>query len=196
MKNIFLTIIVMVIAIVQVFAQDSEEDLRTMGSEIFWQNLKAHCGNSYEGELASATPNDTFAGKKLVMHVRSCDEENIIRIPFFVGEDRSRTWVLTKLENGTIELKHDHRHEDGSPDKITMYGGTSTNTGSGKIQFFPADQETTDLIGYAATNIWWITLDENSFSYNLRRVINDSHFSVKFDLTQEVETPEAPWGAE
>lgn len=168
----------------------------TTGSDEFWNNLKAHCGKSYEGELASASPNDTFTGKKLVMHVRSCDEENVIRIPFYVGDDRSRTWVLTKLENGTIELKHDHRHEDGSPDKITMYGGISPNTGTDKLQYFPADQETTNLIGYAATNIWWITLDESSFSYNLRRVVNDNHFSVKFDLTREVETPDAPWGAE
>jgi hypothetical protein len=166
------------------------------GSQAFWENLKAHCGKSYEGELASATPNDTFTGKKLVMHVRSCEEENVIRIPFFVGDDRSRTWVLTKLDNGTIQLKHDHRHEDGSPDKITMYGGTSPNTGSEKLQFFPADQETTDLIGYAATNVWWITLDDTTFSYNLRRVVNDNHFAVKFDLTKEVETPAVPWGSE
>jgi hypothetical protein len=166
------------------------------GSQTFWENLKAHCGKSYEGELASATPNDTFTGKKLVMHVRSCEEENVIRIPFFVGDDRSRTWVLTKLDNGTIQLKHDHRHEDGSPDKITMYGGTSPNTGSEKLQFFPADQETTDLIGYAATNVWWITLDDTTFSYNLRRVVNDNHFAVKFDLTKEVKTPAAPWGSE
>ncbi|KEO73644.1 hypothetical protein [Anditalea andensis] len=166
------------------------------GSDQFWEQLKTHCGKSYEGALTSATPNDTFTGKKLVMHVRSCDEENVIRIPFFVGDDRSRTWVLTKRDNGTIELKHDHRHEDGSPDKVTMYGGTSPNTGSAKLQYFPADQETTDLIDYAATNVWWITLDENSFSYNLRRVVNDNHFSVKFDLTEEVDTPAAPWGAE
>jgi len=187
-------VIVFVLFGLQAFGQQKE--ITESGSDLFWENLKSHCGKSYEGELASATPNDTFTDKKLVMHVRSCEEEDVIRIPFYVGEDRSRTWVLTKLDNGSIELKHDHRHEDGSPDMITMYGGTSPNTGSEKLQFFPADQETTDLIGYAATNVWWITLDEKSFSYNLRRVVNDSHFSVKFDLTEEVDTPAAPWGAE
>jgi len=179
----------------QALAQQQQETAKS-GADRFWENLKTHCGKSYEGELASAAPNDTFTGKKLVMHVRSCEEENVIRIPFYVGEDRSRTWVLTKMDNGTIELKHDHRHEDGSSDKITMYGGTSPNTGSEKLQFFPADQETTDLIGYAATNVWWITLDDSVFSYNLRRVVNDTHFSVKFDLLNEVATPAAPWGAE
>src|SRR5690606_6495237 len=95
------------------------------GSLKFWENLKSHCGKAYEGELL--TPgNEDFAGKKLVMHVRSC-QDNTILIPFFVGEDRSRTWVLT-LQDDLITLKHDHRHEDGSEDDITQYGGTSTNT--------------------------------------------------------------------
>ncbi|MBS9523476.1 hypothetical protein KI659_05520 [Litoribacter alkaliphilus] len=193
MKKLILAILMM--ATVQVFAQDNQQEPRTPGSEIFWENLKAHCGKAYEGELASEATNDTFAGKKLVMHVRECGD-NVIKVPFFVGDDRSRTWVFTKMEDGTIELKHDHRHEDGSPDRVTMYGGTSTSTGNGKMQFFPADQETTDLIPYASSNVWWVTLDEENFSYNLRRVERDSHFSVKFDLTTEVETPDAPWGHE
>ena len=165
------------------------------GSVQFWNTLKKHCGKSYEGEIvAGATPGDAFTGKKLVMHVRAC-EENTIRIPFFVGEDRSRTWVLT-LENSLILLKHDHRLEDGLEDEITQYGGRTPNTGLPNIQFFPADQETADLISYASNNVWWITVDENSFTYNLRRIGSDRFFSVKFDLTKEVETPPAPWGTE
>ena len=82
------------------------------GATQFWNQLKTHCGQSFEGQItAGATPNDPFSGKKLVMHVRSC-ENNRIRIPFFVGEDKSRTWVLT-FEDNKIQLKHDHRHEIG-----------------------------------------------------------------------------------
>ncbi len=165
------------------------------GSVQFWNTLKKHCGKAYEGEIiAGATPGDDFSGKRLVMHVRVC-EENTIRIPFYVGEDKSRTWVLT-LENNLILLKHDHRLEDGSEDKITQYGGRTPNIGLANIQFFPADQETANLIPYASNNVWWITIDENSFTYNLRRIGSDRFFSVKFDLTREVETPPAPWGSE
>jgi hypothetical protein len=110
------------------------------GAAQFWENLKKHCGKSYEGSLTNAPANDDFAGKKLVMHVRSCND-NTIRIPFFVGEDKSRTWVLT-FENDRIQLKHDHRHEDGSEDKITQYGGKTTNSGLPHLQMFPADQQT------------------------------------------------------
>jgi hypothetical protein len=162
------------------------------GAEQFWATLKKHCGHAYEGQLSEGPGNDAFAGKKLVMHIRACDD-NTIRIPFFVGDDKSRTWVLT-LEDQRITLKHDHRHEDGSEDKVTQYGGTASNAGLPTIQVFPADVQTTSIIPAAATNVWWITIDETSFSYNLRRIGSDRLFTVKFDLTREVDKPVAPWG--
>lgn len=160
-------------------------------SEKFWETLSAHCGKAYEGKLVTPESDPRFAGK-LVMHVRSC-EDGTLRIPFFVGDDRSRTWVLTS-ENDLIQLKHDHRHADGSEDEVTQYGGMATNTGSASTQFFPADQFTADMLPAAVGNVWWITVDETSFTYNLRRLGADTHFSVRFDFTKPVETPAAPWG--
>ena len=170
------------------FAQ--EQDPATQ----FWNNLLEHCGKTYEGQVVEAPENDDFRGKKLLMHVRAC-EDNVIKIPFFVGEDRSRTWVLTKT-NGQIELKHDHRHEDGSEDEVTMYGGTASNHGLAELQVFPADQETADLLPLAASNIWWITLDGTTFTYNLRRLGTNRYFSIAFDLKRPAATPAAPWGWE
>ena len=81
----------------------------TLGADHFWQKLKEHCGKTYEGTVTSgATANDGFSGKRLVMHVLSCSEDQLL-IPFNVGENRSRTWILTKVKD-RIELKHDHRH--------------------------------------------------------------------------------------
>lgn len=183
----------LIFSLLFVFAFQLSFAQKESGAQQFWNTLKQHCGKTFEGTItAGATPNDSFVGKKLVMHVRSC-EENRIRIPFFVGDDKSRTWVLT-FDNDQIQLKHDHRHEDGSEDKITQYGGKSPNSGLPNIQFFPADQFTADLIGYASTNVWWITLDEKSFSYNLRRIGSDRVFTVTFDLLKPIATPEAPWG--
>lgn len=167
------------------FSQEQSE------AEKFWGTLSIHLGKAYEGVLVSPESAPGFEGK-LVMHVRS-SKDDVMRIPFFVGDDRSRTWVLTK-NKGVIKLKHDHRHEDGSEDEVTQYGGLASNTGFANMQVFPADQETTELIPYAAGNVWWITIDENSFTYNLRRLGSDTLFSVKFDLTTPVDIPEAPWG--
>lgn len=161
-------------------------------SEVFWKNLEKHCGKSYEGKLAEHIKRDDFAGKKLTMHVKSCTSDEI-KIPFNVGDNYSRTWILTK-KDGIITLKHDHRHENGTSEKITFYGGTNTNHGFKDFQMFPADQETASLIDYASTNIWWITLDEKTFSYNLQKAGSKTPFNVYFDLTKEIATPNAPWG--
>lgn len=158
----------------------------------FWNKLQSLCGKAFEGTLELPENDADFGGKKLVMHVRSCDD-NVIRIPFFVGDDKSRTWVLT-FEEDRIQLKHDHRHEDGSEDAVNMYGGKTTNSGQATIQSFPADQHTKTIIPAASTNIWWITLDDNQFTYNLRRLGTERVFRVSFDLTKTIETPEAPWG--
>lgn len=162
--------------------------------DAFWNSITKLCGKAFEGEVAAAPADDTtFKGKKLVMHVRAC-EKNRIRIPFFVGDDRSRTWVLTRKKD-RILLKHDHRHEDGKPDKVTMYGGWTTNLGAAERQVFAADQETVNILPAAAGNIWWMeNFEGKTFTYNLRRVGTERYFSVKFDLTKEIPAPPAPWG--
>jgi len=50
------------------------------------------------------------------------------------------------------------------------------------------------MIPAAAASVWWITIDETSFTYNLRRVGFDRLFTVKFDLTRTEVNPSAPWG--
>jgi hypothetical protein len=161
-------------------------------AEEFWNNLQSHCGKAYEGILELPREDEAFGGKKLVMHVRYCSD-TVIKIPFYVGEDRSRTWILT-YKNNRISLQHDHRHQDGTEDEINFYGGTATNTGKADIQFFPADEHTQLMIPAAATNVWWITLDESTFTYNLRRLGTDRVFRVVMDITSAIPAPEAPWG--
>ncbi|MFN3589472.1 MAG: hypothetical protein ACK4UP_08820 [Spirosomataceae bacterium] len=165
----------------------------SLGHTLFWTKLSDFCGMAFEGKVTEGADNDTFKDKRMVMHVKAC-EGNQIKIPFYVGEDRSRTWVLTQTEKGIL-LKHDHRHEDGTPDKVTMYGGLATNSGTAKMQVFPADQETVDFLPAAAANVWWITVDATKFTYNLRRMGSNRLFTVEFDLTKPLETlPPAPWG--
>ena len=171
------------------FAQESETP-----SKQFWNSLKSHCGKAYQGQLELPKEDKDFGGKQLVMHVRKC-KENEIKIPFFVGDDKSRTWILT-YNNDRISLKHDHRHKDGTEDDVNFYGGITTNTGKADIQIFSADQHTQKMIPGAATNVWWITIDDTTFTYNLRRLGTDRVFKVVMDLTQTIETPDAPWGWE
>jgi hypothetical protein len=162
--------------------------------ETFWSELQKLCGKAFAGSVAAAPANDTtFAGKELKMHVRSCDKDRI-RIPFAVGDDLSRTWIFT-LKDGRIELRHDHRHKDGKPDTVTMYGGWTTNAGTSSQQLFPADQKTVDAIAGAANNVWWVDLVPGGhYGYNVRRLGTERQYSIKFDITKPIGAPPAPWG--
>lgn len=193
--KVFLSFLLIVYVINFGISQDKNHELtiRDTTDHLFWASLTSLCGKSFLGTILAGPPNDTaFEGKTLIMHVKKCSE-NQIKIPFFVGSDRSRTWILTKTVLG-IELKHDHRHQDGSPDKITMYGGHSSNNGNKTRQLFPADQETANILPAAIGNIWWIDINNDSFIYNLRRVNTDRLFSVHFDITKPIENPGSPWG--
>lgn len=162
--------------------------------DAFWASLQQMCGNAYAGQLAEGSAADSaFRQNPLVMHVRQCSDREI-RIPFHLGENRSRTWIVTRTADG-LRLKHDHRHEDGSEDEITQYGGDTRDVGTAARQEFWADAHTASLIPAASTNVWTMeVIPGERFSYALRREGTDRRFRVDFDLTRPIPAPPAPWG--
>jgi hypothetical protein len=165
----------------------------------FFARLSKLCGGAFAGRITSppVEADRDFAGKKLVMHVRDCSADTI-RIPFHVGEDRSRTWVVTRTDGG-LRLKHDHRHEDGSEDRLTQYGGDSTGNGTASRQEFPIDASTKALferegLPQSISNVWALEAEPGRlFAYELRRP--NRYFRVEFDLTRRTPLPPPPWGA-
>ncbi len=166
----------------------------------FLLSVSAICGQAYAGRVVEnepKAPNDPFEGQALVMHVRTCNSAEQVLVPFHVGEDRSRTWVLT-LAADRLRLKHDHRHQDGTPDTVTMYGGDSTSPGSANRQEFPVDEFSKTLFtrenrAVSNTNVWAMEIHPGRmFAYELTRP--GRRFRVEFDLTKPVPVPPAPWG--
>lgn len=165
----------------------------------FFNNLSELCGKSFAGKVISSDPQDAdWAKETLVMHVRDCSDTEI-KIPLHVGENRSRTWIISK-DGGFLTLKHDHRHEDGKPDAVTMYGGTTNELGTYYLQEFPVDQYSKDMfvregLDVSVTNTWILRVDAGkSFTYALSRENRD--FRAQFDLTKPVDTPPPVWGSE
>lgn len=166
----------------------------------WFQQIAGLCGRAWEGQVVSTDPADaSFAGQRLVMEVRQCTDDEI-RIPFHVGNDRSRTWVIRRTATG-LRLKHDHRHEDGTPDALTMYGGDSRGQGSDGRQEFPADAESIAMFnaqgrGVSKSNVWAIEVGDTAFAYELRRPPGPGqrYFRVEFDLRKPVSSPPPPWG--
>ncbi len=169
-------------------ATTTDAQSRSREQELFWTHLTALCGKAFEGKGVEAPAgNTTYVDKRLVMHVRRC-EADVIAIPFHVGENRSRTWVVTRTPAG-LRLKHDHRHEDGTEDAVTQYGGDTAAAGTAVRQDFPTDNPARGL------TIWFLELEPGRrFAYGLRREGSDRRFRMEFDLTREVAPPPAPWG--
>jgi len=190
-----------------------------MPQEAFFAALSTHCGKAYSGSLVSEDAADAdFVGAEMVMYVSDCSKEQIA-VPFHVkldGEewDRSRTWLITRTEDG-LRLKHDHRHEDGEPDAVTMYGGDTApgdeGAGTARAQSFPVDDFSIEMferegLDVSVTNVWTVEVDpagtpDGRYIYQLKRTVESGApeprlFRVEFDLAQEVEAPPPAWGWE
>ncbi len=174
-------------------------------ADSFFANLRSLCGQAFNGRLVTDEAADAdMVGKPMVMHVATCSDSEV-RVPFHVGTDgggwdKSRTWVFSRTASG-LRLKHDHRHEDGSHDAVTMYGGDTATPGSATAQDFPVDAESIAMfqrerLARSVTNVWTVEVEPDvRFTYQLRRTgENARHFRVEFDLTRSVDAPPAAWG--
>lgn len=164
--------------------------------DAFFTNIAKHCGKAFEGKVTvDNAPGGSFAENKLVMHVRSCSD-NQLQVPFHVGDNASRTWLISKTRSG-LSLKHDHRHKDGTEDELTMYGGHTADNGWPQVQSFPVDKYSKEMfveqgLPQSIGNTWQMYIYPEVFTYRLIR--QGREFRVDFDLTKPITPPAAPWG--
>lgn len=162
-----------------------EAEVELTSEEAFFETMRTFCGEEFYGETTYIDdPDDEMADAELRIHLAECDE-NEIRIPFHVDDDASRTWILTMDDEGLL-FKHDHRHEDGTPEDITNYGGYADHRGDAYHQYFPADEETAEMLPEAETNVWMIEVDleEMKLIYDLQRH-NEPRYRAEFVLQEE-----------
>lgn len=146
-----------------------------------FDHLKTLDGQTFEGRMSYTNKVDDPMDQPMTMRVEMVSDDQV-RIPFAVGEDQSRTWILTRTEEG-LQLKHDHRQPDGTPDDLTNYGGTAQPSGLGNLIVFPADAETVEMLPEAASNHWSFRMSpcgSNLFYYLERHA--EPRFEAAFDL--------------
>jgi len=156
--------------------------------DAFFANLSALCGQRFEGRVTTDDAADAdFRRQRLVMHVRDCSPIEI-RIPFQVGDDRSRTWVITRTDTG-LRLKHDHRDpDDGHTHVLHWYGGDTTSAGTAERQEFPVDADSIALFNannatVSTANVWAVEVHPGgAFVYELSRP--NRRLRVAFDTTR------------
>ncbi len=159
-------------------------DLVVAEERAFFNNLASWCGASFAGEqIFLAEGRESWEDKDFVMHVTICEDDRI-HVPFHLSDDHSRTWMFL-VEDGRLRFRHDHRHEDGTPEDVTMYGGYADGEGTATRQDFPADEYTCETLPTACKAVWRVELSEDppAFSYSL---FDDGEllFSASFDLSE------------
>lgn len=163
----------------------------------FTDTVRTFCGQAFSGKILSTDAVDElWRQEDIKMHVRDCSD-NEIKIALHVGDNKSRTWIL-RDEDGVFALRHDHRHEDGSPDALTFYGGLLGSITNTRAEF-PADQSTKDLfdrenIPVSKANTWAMEArpKDGIFTYEMRRPNRD--FRIEFDTRTPIDAPPTPWG--
>lgn len=168
--------------------------------DVYWAHLSAHCGQAFPGGLTLEPPGDEMleGDELLVVHFDVCEDDEI-RLPFHIeqmnGEwDRSRTWIFRRMDDGRIELRHDHRTPDGAEDDSTWYGAWTVGEGSGTQQeFIIQDREFED----GEARGWRIIMEPGQrYTYGTIRG-GDWTWRVDFDLSEPLdEVPPAAWGYE
>jgi hypothetical protein len=156
-------------------------------SSQFYTNIKALCGQSFKGTLTAGDESDAaFRSAPMFAHVNDCSDSEI-RIAFDVGEDRSRTWIISKVGDG-LRLKHRHMLKSGNEDPVSQYGGDTVAFGSANRQEFPADSFSKKMFAkegrtVSITNIWAFEISpKQTLTYELSRP--SRLFRVSFDLKQ------------
>ncbi|MDX3772513.1 hypothetical protein QE250_00120 [Chromatiaceae bacterium AAb-1] len=165
----------------------------------FWDNLAQHCGKAYAGKRVIARddrPDMLNGDETLIVHFRTCSEQ-LLTLPFHIGKtdgswDRSRTWRFSWADE-QLELRHDHRLENGEPDHSnTMYGGLSIPPGTEQLQSFLFTERVSD----AGEPLGWKIEIVPGERYSYGTYMGERwSWRVDFDLTTPLpQVPVAPWG--
>jgi hypothetical protein len=155
--------------------------------DAYWANLQALCESAAPGELLQAPDDQISPDAALVVHFWECGEEEI-RFPLHVDDNRSRTWVFIRHDDG-LELRHDHRYEDGTEESNTWYGAHTQEEGTANRQDFVT-------VRGEMTSGWRVEIHPGeSYVYGTARNGEFRHHLV-FDLTNPVEIPPPHWGHE
>ena len=162
-----------------------------------FEKLSANCGKAFMGRTKlDPAASETYRAVDIILHVRDCSD-NQIQMPMHVGDNHSRTLIISKLDDGRLQLQHRHTHEDGSPDDLTLYGGfTKQGSGDGMRANFHVGDYTRQLfidhkIQRSLENVWTISMGDKTATYELHRSTLD--FIIEFDLTKRVSNPPKAW---
>ncbi len=166
--------------------ESAHQPVLSENEQAFLDNLASLCGNSFAGQETYIAPGrESWAEKKFIMHVTVC-EPQAVHIPFHLDQDHSRTWMFLAEDQG-LRFRHDHRHEDGTPEDQTLYGGYADGSGTAFVQRFPADDYTNAMLSDDHARQWNIVLAEDLSTMTYQLLYQgELIFEAQFDLSRPI----------
>lgn len=188
-KTVFiLSILIIALAACNNGNKKANEDKKLLSEpeQVFMSNLIGFCGQSFKGEqIYSKDGRDSWEDKEMTIHFTQCEEDKVF-IPFYVDDDKSRTWKFI-AEDGKLRFRHDHRHEDGTPEDRNLYGGYAEGSGTGLFQCFPADNYTNKLLNDDFKRQWNVFFDDDLSKLTYELFLDDELvFAAEFDMTNPI----------
>lgn len=144
--------------------------------EAFFNKLAEQCGSTWSGSSTYPDEEDhPLVGTELRVEINECDENHVRMELYRDGDYWHGAWVVEMREDG-LHLFHDHLGTVRTPDDLGEddyhgYGGYADDSGDSLTQYFPADDDTAEMIPAAATNVWMISIlpEEKQLIYYLER---------------------------
>jgi hypothetical protein len=150
--------------------------------DVFWSRLETLCGHAYAGRATNGGPGDsTLARGPLILDVRDCTP-TIIRGAFDAGDDRSRTWAITRTGAG-LRLEEDRRRPDGSAEATSDVAGETRDSGTVSRQEFVAGASSERTIEIEPTR---------ALTYSVARG-GGAPLELVFDVTRVIASPPPPF---
>lgn len=141
----------------------------------FFATLFSQCGETFIGESTfPEDPGHPLVDTELKATISTCTEKMIEIDLVRDGDTWHATWIL-EMRDERLHLSHDHVgdqvEDEQDEDHSTGYGGYADDRGSATVQYFPADEQTADMLPEASTNVWMIELnpEQETLVYSLER---------------------------
>jgi hypothetical protein len=119
----------------------------------FYKQLRLLCGKRINGMvLYPAGAEAPFRGLEIRLEIAQCSDREI-RMPIYIDNKVYRTLIVGQDQTG-YTLRHENKRPNGTQADISMYGGHTTDAGTGYLLIFPADGYTKQLMGPELNYVW------------------------------------------
>ena len=151
----------------------------------FYKQLQLLCGKKMNGMvLYPAGAEAPFKGMAIWLEVTQCSDREL-RMPIYIDNKVYRTLIVGQDQTG-YTLRHENKRPNGAQADISMYGGHTTDAGTGYLLIFPADGYTKQLMGPELNYVWSLAFnnERTTLSY-MAETDSKLNLQLDFNLTSQ-----------